>query len=311
MSMEKFVSGVGKTNIDILYGGMPRVPREGEEIYSRNFSLQLGGGYPATLINLGRLHVPARIQTYLGNDMFSSFAREQYERIGVQPYNLYEQEGIPVNITSAVITPRDRAFISYSDEVKITDKTLSKVYKASLGASIVLIDERFLPIYPDLKKRGSVLVYDTGYRDDMSEASMKEVLNMADWYTPNAQEAMKITGMNTPLEAAKRLGRYLETPIVKLDMNGCLLLEGGKAVTVPVCPGIHCVDSTGAGDAFLAGFVYGLYHHASATDCVIYGNITGGRSVTEMGCLGAWVSEEELLEQAKFLRQRVRINSIS
>ena len=108
-----FIAGAGLTNVDLLYQNMPKLPAVGEEIYTDRFSLQLGGGLPATLINLGRLGVPTRIATELGNDLFSRFAREQYEQNNVLPENLYHGDGIPVNITSAVILPSDRSFITY------------------------------------------------------------------------------------------------------------------------------------------------------------------------------------------------------
>ena len=49
-----FVAGAGMSNCDLLYLGMPRIPREGEEIYSKDLSIQMGGGVPATLLTLSR-----------------------------------------------------------------------------------------------------------------------------------------------------------------------------------------------------------------------------------------------------------------
>ena len=60
-----FIAGIGCTNVDILYSGIDRLPNEGEEIFAREFSLQLGGGVPATLINLGRLGIKTKIATEL------------------------------------------------------------------------------------------------------------------------------------------------------------------------------------------------------------------------------------------------------
>ena len=87
--------------------------------------------------------------------------------------------------------------------------------------------------------------------------------------------------------------------IVKLDSEGCLVLEGGRRYVVNSIPHYTRVDSTGAGDAFLAGFIYGLYHGASLRECVLYGNITGGNCVAQVGCLASPLTEAELLVQAK------------
>ena len=74
-----FIAGAGATNVDLLYENMPRIPNIGEEIYTDKFSLQLGGGLPATLINAGRLGIEARIATELGKDIFSEFAKGKFE----------------------------------------------------------------------------------------------------------------------------------------------------------------------------------------------------------------------------------------
>ena len=70
-----FIAGAGITNVDLLYQNMPKIPDVGEEVYTDKFSLQLGGGLPATLFNLGRLGIATKIATELGNDMFSNFAK--------------------------------------------------------------------------------------------------------------------------------------------------------------------------------------------------------------------------------------------
>jgi len=296
--MPRFVSGAGKTNVDILYSGMSGVPQEGEEIYAKDFSVQLGGGIPATLINVGRLGVPIHIQTFLGQDLFSRFAEDAFEKSGVTPCNLYSGDRMPVNVTSAVITSRDRAFTSYSDPMTVTDLHVKKVLEASQGAAIVLMQEDFLSIYPTLKASGSVLVYDTGWREDMSLDGMREVLELADWYTPNEMEAMRITRTGSVQDAAAVLSEFFEHVIIKLGAKGCFVRSKGINSIVPAIPGVHAVDTTGAGDAFLAGFVYGLYHGASPLQCALYGNITGAASVEGLGCLSSYVDETELLERS-------------
>ena len=208
MDKKRFVAGFSSTNVDLLYSGMPRVPQEGEEIYAQSFSMQLGGDYPATLINLSRLGVPVRLQTFLGDDLFSRFAKEAYEKLGVKPLNLYDGNRMPVNLTSAVITPRDRAFTSYTDPVTITGRHRLQVLEHSRGAAIALVNERFLDVYAELKRGGTLLVYDTGWREDMSLSGMAELLRLVDYYIPNQAEAMRITGTGSPSAAARAGYRY-------------------------------------------------------------------------------------------------------
>lgn len=93
------------------------------------------------------------------------------------------------------------------------------------------------------------------------------------------------------------LSRYFENPMVKLDKDGCMGMEGGKVFTVPVIDEYVRVDSTGAGDAFLAGFMYGLFNDYRFRDCILLGNLTGGKCVTGVGCLTEYLTEEELLKK--------------
>ena len=60
-----FLASVGVTNVDLMYVGMPRVPQEGEEIFSQDFRVLLGGGAPGTAVNAARLGIPTRLATYL------------------------------------------------------------------------------------------------------------------------------------------------------------------------------------------------------------------------------------------------------
>lgn len=297
-----FISGAGATNIDLLYQGFDRLAGVGEELYCKDFSLQLGGGLPATLINLGRLGIETKIATELGNDIFSNFAREKFIENGVEPANLYSGDKIPLNITSAIILPEDRTFYSYGKgNIEPDDKALESFYNIARGSKICMMQlGGFLPVYEKLKSEGSTLVLDTGWDDEMSFEKYNDFLTLADYYTPNRKEAMKITGESTPEKAAQALKKYFDKVVVKVDSDGCIGIDNDDAFFVPSIDEFKNVDSTGAGDAFLAGFMYGIFYDYSLKDCIEFGNITGGKAVTAVGALSAYVTEKELLEYKKY-----------
>lgn len=301
---DKFVAGIGSTNIDLLYSGLEKLPNEGEEIYSKGFSLQLGGGVPATLINIGRLGISAKIATELGNDIFSQFAFEQFGRYGVTPLNLYNGTAMPLNVTSAMITDDDRTFMSYGNgNVEATDTALEQTYEMCKGAKIVIMQVGgFLPVYQKLKKDGTILVFDCGWDNNLSLNTYKKYLTVADYYTPNQKEALKITNTDTPEKAAEILSHYFEKIVIKLDKNGCMGMENGRKFIVSPVPDVKCIDSTGAGDAFLAGFIYGLFYDYSFKNCIKFGNITGAKCVEKIGCLNGYTTENELLALYKKIK---------
>lgn len=293
-----FIAGAGSTNVDLLYQGFDRLAGVGEELYCKDFSLQLGGGLPATLINLGRLGIETKIATELGNDIFSNFAKEKFIENGVTPTNLYEGEKIPLNITSAIILPEDRTFYSYGKgTIEPDEKAMETFYTIATGSKICMMQlGGFLPVYKKLKEEGTILVLDTGWDDEMSFEKYDEYLSIADYYTPNRKEALRITGTDNEKEAAYALKKYFDRVVVKVDADGCIGIDGDDYFFCPSIEEFKNVDSTGAGDAFLAGFMYGLFYDYPLKDCIEYGNITGGKAVTAVGALSGYVTEKELLE---------------
>ena len=293
-----FIAGAGLTNVDLLYQNMPKIPDVGEEVYTDSFSLQLGGGLPATLLNLGRLGVPTKLATELGDDLFSRFALEQFRRNNVTPMNLYHGDGIPVNITSAVILQSDRSFITYGKNGMTPDAAAKEAfYQMAKGAKICLMTPGgFTDVYRKLKAEGTVLVLDMGWDDDLSFARYREAFDLADYYTPNRKEACKLTGCDDPYAAAKALRARFKNVIVKLDSEGCIGIDEDGPFFCKSVEDFRHVDSTGAGDAFLAGFCYGLFYDYPLRDCILFGNITGGKAVTAVGALSAYVTEPELLK---------------
>lgn len=296
-----FISGAGATNIDLLYQGFDRLAGVGEELYCKDFSLQLGGGLPATLINLGRLGIETKIATELGTDIFSEFAKEKFRANGVAPTNLYNGNEIPLNITSAIILPEDRTFYTYGKgTIEPSDEACEAFYGIAKGSKICMMQlGGFMEVYKKLKDEGIILVLDTGWDDEMSFEKYHDYLELADYYTPNRKEAMKITGENTPEKAAQALKKYFDKVVVKVDADGCIGIDGENEFFVPSVEEFKNVDSTGAGDAFLAGFMYGLFYDYELKDCIEFGNITGGKAVTEVGALSGYVSEQELKEIKK------------
>ena len=295
-----FIAGAGLTNVDLLYQNMPRIPVVGEEVYTDRFSMQLGGGLPASLINLGRLGVPSKIATELGCDVFSAFAKTQFEQANVQPLNLFHGEGIPVNITSAIILKNDRSFITYGkSDMRPDDDAKEAFYQMATGAKLCLMTPGgFIDVYRKLKAEGTVLVLDMGWDDELCFEKYADELELADIYTPNRKEACKLTGCSDPFDAAKALQAHFDRVVVKVDKDGCIGIDSSGAFFCKSLEQFKNVDSTGAGDAFLAGLCYGLFYDKPLRDCIALGNVTGGKAVTSVGALSAYVTEGVLLKLA-------------
>ncbi len=301
-----FAAGYGKTNVDLLFADMPRLPLEGEEIFTDKFSLCLGGGVPGSMVTLSRLGVETKNVTELSDDMFSAFALSEFKKAGCEPINVYEGTKVAVNITAAAITKNDRTFWSYGNSENCTDE--NKIYEALKGAKAAAMHEGFPEVYKKLKAEGTTIILDTGFIEGMSLESYKEHLEIADYYLPNRNEAVKLTGETDPKKAAAVLKQYLKTAVVKLDADGCLIFDGDSYTYVKSIDEFVRVDSTGAGDAFFAGFMYGIMKDEPIEKCVLYGNITGGKCVTAVGCTTAYFTESEMLAMAEKYKDNIIYN---
>ncbi|MBU9726601.1 carbohydrate kinase family protein [Lachnospiraceae bacterium ASD4241] len=298
----KFAGGAGYLNVDLLFTGLEHLPEEGKEIYSREFDTQIGGGVPATMINMARLGIPVKLLTFLGRDFFSDFVRKELDRFPIDYENLYTGDQMPVTVTAAMVTETDRSFLSFRNKKTVTPQIEEKIYQELKGARVVEMQEDFLHAYQRLKREGTVLVLDTGWSEELSVENYRPYLETADFYTPNRKEALKITGTGNLKDAAEVLSSFFEQVIIKLDADGCMIKDRAGTRIIPPLPGVLPVDATGAGDAFLSGFLFGLYEDYPLDDCVLFGNITGGTCVQSVGCLSSYVNREELLGIARKLK---------
>lgn len=291
-----FVSGFGISNIDILFGQMPRVPQLGEEVFSKNFSMQLGGGPVATIILLANLGVPVKLATYVGHGDFSCFLREQLAWRHISYVNMLQsREPEPLTISSIISCTADRSIVSYRPQkhtFTINEEDLYQFYK---GSQIAYIPIEYSSLCKKLKKEGCIIVMDSFWDDNLCMDWYRDIFPYIDYFTPNEKEAMKITETFNAEEALNVLSKYLPLAIVKLGENGCLLRKNGVTTHVPAAD-FSFVDSTGAGDAFLSGLLYGIYYGYDALDCVRLGNITGGNAITRIGCLTAEMNETDLAD---------------
>ncbi len=300
------IGGIGKTNVDLTYSGLPRVIGEGEELYATGFEILLGGGYPATLAHLKRLGEEVRFVTYLGADTFSAFAKTEMEKVGVEVTNIYVGDGTPINVSTVMITPTDRSIATYTESYVENAESEQRAYDVLKDCDIILMEAlEHLELYKKLKADGKILVLDTGWDDELGFGKYGEYIEIADYYTPNSKEAMRITGKGTPVEALKELSKHFIRAVVKVDKDGVLGYEDGNVISVGTIPEFKLKDSTGAGDNFLAGFVYGIANGLDFSETLLAGTITGGSSVTEIGCFRGQINKTQMLEYLREYRHLI------
>ena len=104
---------------------------------------------------------------------------------------------------------------------------------------------------------------------------------------PNEKEASILTGKSDPVKSA---GIFIEhganTVIIKCGKEGCYYKNASEDGHIPAYPDVKVVDTTGAGDSFVAGFIHGLSIGLSLQDSCRYGCAVSSVVVEHMGTQG-------------------------
>lgn len=284
------VGAVSRVTIDLIYAGVPHLPAPGEEVRCREFTVALGGGPLVTPIRLGRCGVPVRLGVFLGQGLESELARRLLRAQGCA-FTELACTGQPVTVSSVVSLDGERAIVSEEEPLSGADPAQAAALLGGCGCAVI-------PLHPELARtlrgRGVELIYDATCPDGKVPGSFLSMLSVI---TPNRREAEVLTGereMPRALRALRDAG--VQTPVVKLGSEGCLCLWNGETVAVPPARGIAAADTTGAGDNFLAGFLYGYARGWTTPECARMANVFGGLSTAALGALGADLSEREALE---------------
>lgn len=297
--MTSGIAVIGRISLDLLFGGIPRLPGVGEEIYSENFDLQLGCSSFVYATVLKRLGVPVKFGTFLSAGMRSQIAKKLLDKELAGNYtNLYpapEQDvPDPIMISAAMSTVHDRSFMSYADNYSdklVNDETIYRFYH---GAKIAPTIHGYPEVMQQIAKEGTLLVHDTWWHDDMSLEKEAAMLNIATIFSPNDKEALYLTKTDNIEDALKALAPLVKHPIITLGAKGSATIINNQIHYIHPRQEFNCVDTTGAGDNFLAGIMYGLYHERDILEAMAIGNICGGHSTTEIGCCKATLKLSEL-----------------
>ena len=124
---------------------------------------------------------------------------------------------------------------------------------------------------------------------------VKEALPLIDYITPNEDEARYYTGKTDPDAMAECFLEYgVRNVIVKLGGRGCCFRNAREKISLPAIP-VHAVDSTGAGDCFIAGFASEILRGSSHEKALRFANACGAVCTTAVGAGTALRDREQVL----------------
>lgn len=281
---------------DVVFTGLPDIPQVGDEVFAQRLNVIPGAGFiPA--VALTRLGLQVGWACDFGTDFFSRYVLEEAVRQHLSP-GLFRMHDRPLRAVSVAYSfAGDRAFLSYIDS--LPELKLATVVRENRARYLMLMslqwDAGFLAAAQAAHTQGSRIFMDGQV---MRDASLKNpdtiaALRALDIFALNQKEALQLTEEQSIETALNRLGEFASTVVIKLGAEGAIARNQDKEIYMPGIP-TDAVDTTGAGDNFDCGFLYGLMHSYSLADCLRCGNFCGSRSVTAQGGWEASPSASEL-----------------
>jgi sugar/nucleoside kinase (ribokinase family) len=98
----------------------------------------------------------------------------------------------------------------------------------------------------------------------------------------NEEEARAFSGQTDPHKALAIISSFCDTAIVKIGAKGSLIRHKGKTTEVDAIEA-NCIDTTGAGDLYAAGYLYGYVHDMMPDQCGMLGSLMAGKVIEEPG----------------------------
>lgn len=208
---------------------------------------------------------------------------------------------------------------------------------ASIFVSPLLGNEELAEIFQRAKSQNMLICADmTKCKNQEKVFDMKEAFSYIDYLFANEEEAAMVTGKTSREEMANEFLKYgVKNVMIKCGGEGCyvksqmgelenestcsetsqiesicsgvkkqeqqLQVAQGVQELFPAVPDVSCVDTTGAGDTFAAGFICALSEGKSLEECVKWGNACGSLTVEKVGACEGIQNRKQVLERLKCL----------
>lgn len=227
-----------------------------------------GGAACNTMIGIGKLGGDSVFVGQCGSGKMGRFFEEGLIKSGVKP-KLFRSDTPTGRVLSLITPDAQRSMFTYlgaSEEIS-PDSIESSFF---IDAAVVMV-EGYLVFNQELMTATLKAVKESGASIALDLASftvvessydfiMKNVVNNVDILIANEDEAKAFSGLSGEEEALDFMASFSDIAVLKLGERGSLIKSRGSVIRVKPVTGKKAVDTTGAGDLWAAGFLYGLTH---------------------------------------------------
>ena len=288
------------SSLNLLKGGMQLINTErsaeiNEAVVNYSKKMATGGSASNTINGITRLGLPAGFVGKVGKDDIGLFFENDSINNGVKPYLLLSET--PSGHCTVLVSPdSERTLCTY---LGAACELAAQDLKPEMFAGYTIFHiEGYLVQNHDLIRTAVKMAKQEGLKVSIDMASYNVVEENLDFLQEivgkyvdivfaNEEEARAYTGKE-PEEALNAISEQCDIAIVKIGKEGSLIKSGTDRVDVK--PRLaNCIDTTGAGDLYASGFLFGLANSYSLEVCGRIGSLVSG-NVVEV--LGAKMSDE-------------------
>lgn len=277
------IIGIGNALVDILTqledetllemytlpkGSMTLVDRETSGLMDRETSglkktRTSGGSAANTIHGLANLGIETAYIGKIGEDELGRFFLQDMENTGINPI-LYQSFNDTGRVMAFVSPDSERTMATYlGAAIELSDEDITSGIFESYR---YLYIEGYLINNLKLVKKAIQLGRENGLRvcidlasynivEQYRDALLNDVLNSIDIIFANEEEAKALTGED-PERSLDLISGMCDIAVVKTGAKGSMVKQGDKIVEVPALK-VESVDTTGAGDIYAAGFLFG------------------------------------------------------
>lgn len=306
--MTQRLLAIGLTTLDILGRPIDAVPEAGRTKLVEQIALQPAGTAGGTALVAAKLGLPTKLASAVGNDGAGRFVRQELEAAGVDTTLLSIDSSRTTSATILAIRSNGErpnfhalgasSFYTLTPEVEAGARKAKFVHWGGVGG-VKLDGGAGAALLERSKRAGATVTCDLIAPGPRAMDELTRLLPHVDYFMPNIEEALRLSGTSTPDDAAaKFLSLGAKVCIFKWGERGSVLISKGVRQTIPA-HSTEVVDTTSCGDSYCAGFVAALDRDFQIFDACRFATAAAALVAQGLGTLGRLESFENTLDYMK------------
>ena len=297
------ILAAGEINPDLVLTGdvTPAFGQAEKLVDSASFSI--GSSSAIFACGAARLGLKVGFIGVCGDDLFGHFMLDEMARRQVDVAPVIVDASVSTGMSVILSTASDRAILTHVGSMdclradQVTDELLSR--SRHLHVASYFLQTALQPGLPDLFRRARALGLTTSLDPNWDPSGewrgFDDLLPYVNVFLPNENEALALTGSANEKQALARLAQKCPWVAIKLGPRGAIAGQGTLTASSPALK-VNVVDTTGAGDSFDGGFLYGFLHGWSLERALKLGAACGSLSTRKAGGTTVQATLEEALQ---------------